>query len=381
MNGVTNIADDVLIFGRTESEFRNNVITFLDRWVKQDMHLNPDEIQINCTEVPFFGNTLSKDGLSPDMNKVKLIQEWLTPTNQKELQSFLGTVNYFSRFLPFLSDLRAPLQNLLKKGSEFIWTNVHQQTFDQLKLHVSNDVKLNFYGCSKPLYIEVDTSKKGIGAVMLQEDSIVKNASKCDIPNNLCPISYASKMLSSTESNYSNTEHELLGVLFAITHFKHFTYGRTVYVITDHKPLVSLFKKSLVDASQCLTHMLMQLLDYTLNVHYQPRERMHLSDALSHLSSHNMAAEITIKNLNVSIRAIEELTGFNSISVEKLDQHMASDPDLKLLIDHINNGFPDTSAKCPECIWPYFSFRDELSTCNGLVLKGNNRVVVLASLR
>ena len=222
------------------------------------MHLNLDKIQISCTEVPFFGNTLSKDGLSPDMNKVKLIHEWPTPTNQKELQSFLGTVNYLSRFLPFLSDLRAPLQNLLKKDSEVIWTNKHQQIFDQLKLHVSNDVKLNFYDCSKPLYIEVDTSKKGIGAVMLQEDSTVKNTSKCDIPNNLHPISYASKTLLSTESNYSNLEHELLGVLFAITHFKHFIYGHTVYVITDHKPLVSLFKKSLVDASPCLTCMLMQ---------------------------------------------------------------------------------------------------------------------------
>ena len=192
---------------------------------------------------------------------------------------------------------------------------------------------------------------------------------------------YASKTLSSIESNYSNIECELLGVLFAIMHFKHFTYGHTVYVITDHKPLVSLFKKSLVDASPHLTHMLMQLLDYTLNVHYQSGERMHLSNALSHLSSHNMAAGKTIKNLDVSIHAIEELTGSNSISVEKLHQHMASNPDLRLLIDHINNGFPDTSTNCPECIWPYFSFRDELSTCNGLVLKGNNRVVVSASLR
>ena len=108
---------------------------------------------------------------------------------------------------------------------------------------------------------------------------------------------------------------------------------------------------------------------------------MHLSDALSRLSSHNKAAGKTIKNLDVSIHAIEELTGFNSISVEKLHQHTANDPDLRLLIDHINNGFPDTSAKCPECIQPYFSFRDELITCNGLVLKGNNRVVVPASLR
>ena len=103
------------------------------------MHLHPDKIQINC-EAPFFGNTLSKDGLSPDRNKVRLIQEWPNPKNQKELQSFLGTVNYLSRFPVFLSDLQAPLQNLLKKDSEFVWTSTHQSALDQLKLHVSNDV-------------------------------------------------------------------------------------------------------------------------------------------------------------------------------------------------------------------------------------------------
>ena len=161
---------------------------------------------------------------------------------------------------------------------------VHQQAFDQLKLHVSNDIKLQFYNASKPLYMEVDTSKKGIGAVMLQEDTIMKDVSKSDIPMNLRPISYASKTLSSTESNYSNIECEPLGLLFAITHFKHFTYGRLVHVITDHNPLVSLFRKLLVDSSPRLTRMLMQLLDYTLDVRYQPGAQMQLSDAIQHMT-------------------------------------------------------------------------------------------------
>ena len=143
---------------------------------------------------------------------------------------------------------------------------VHQHAFDQIKLHVSSDVKLQFYDASKPLYIEVDTSKKGIGAVMLQEDSIVRNESKSEMPMNLRPISYASQTLTPTGSDYSNIELELLGLLFAITHFKHFTYGRPVYVITDHKPLVSLFMKSLVDSSPRLTRMLVQLLYIGCNI-------------------------------------------------------------------------------------------------------------------
>ena len=106
------------------------------------MHLYPDKVKIDCLKVPFFGNVLSKDGLSPDTKKVELIQQWPTPTNHIELQSFLGTVNYLSHFLAFLSDLCALLQALLKKDTEFIWMPVHQQAFDQIKLHVSNDVTL-----------------------------------------------------------------------------------------------------------------------------------------------------------------------------------------------------------------------------------------------
>ena len=324
---------------------------------------------------------LSKDGLSPDTRKVELIQQWPTPMNQTELQSFLGTVNYLSHLLVFLSDLCMPLQVLPKKGTEFIWTTVHQSTFDQIKLHVSNDVKLQFYDANKPLYIEVDTFKKGIGAVMLQGDSIVPNTAKSDeIPMNLRPISYASKNLLSAKSNYSNIEHELLGLLFAITRLKHFTYGRLVHVITYHKPLVFLFRKSLVDSSPRMTKMLIQLLDYTLDVRYQPGAQMHLSDAISRLLMQNSNTGSTIKNLDVSVHAIEELTGFNSLSVAKICQHTSQDPVMQQLIQHINDGFPKSSAKCTEVIHPFFSFRNELSVCNGIVLKGHNRIIVPESL-
>ena len=250
--------------GSTYEEFKTNVLAFLDHCVQEDMHLNPDKVKLDCPEVPFFGNVLSKDSLSPDTRKVELIQQWPTPMNQTELQSFLGTVNYLSCFLAFLLDLHVLLQALLKKGIEFVWTMVHQHMFDQIKLNVSNDVKLQLYDANKPLYIEVDTSKKGTGAVMLQCDSIVSNTAKSDeILMNLRPISYASKTLSSTKSNYSNIKHELLGLLFAVMHFKHFTYGRLIHIITDHKPLFSLFRKLLVDSLPRLTRMLIQLLDYT----------------------------------------------------------------------------------------------------------------------
>ena len=219
--------------------------------------------------------------MKPDPYKVDVIRNWPTHTITTELQSFLGSVNYLCKFIPYLSDLHQPLQELLKSSNEFVWTHVHDTAFSQVKEAICKDIMLRFFDADLPLYIEVDASKKGIGAVMLQPDKNAKNTSNDTVPNNLRPVSYASKMLSSAESNYSNIERELLGVVFSVLHFKHFTYGCQVHIITDHKPLVSLFKKSLCSALPRLSRMLLHVIDYQLEVMYQPGIKMHLSDALS----------------------------------------------------------------------------------------------------
>ena len=102
------------------------------------------------------------------------------------------------------------------------------------------DVTLKYFYSNLPIYIETDALKKGIGVVMLQPDNSVENTSCTEVPNNLRPVFYASKTLTATESNYSNIECEML-VVFSVLHFKHFTFGRQVHIITDHKPLITLF--------------------------------------------------------------------------------------------------------------------------------------------
>ena len=101
------------------------------------------------------------------------------------------------------------------------------------------------------------------------------------------PAANASKSLSEAEQNYANIEHKLLGAVFAIETFKHFTYDRLTNIITDHKPLTSLFTKCLANVSPRLSCMLLCICDYNTNVLYQKGSKMYLSDALSRLSSHN----------------------------------------------------------------------------------------------
>ena len=196
-----------------------------------------------------------------DENKWKVIQDWPIPTTIKELQPFLGSVNYLSNFIPYLSTHRKPLQDLLKQSSvdtEFLWLDTHTEAFNMLKTAICKDVTLKYFNSSLPIYIECDASKKGIGVVMLQPDSAIENTLKSD-------VFYASKTLTDTESNYSNIECEMLGVVFSILHFKHFTFGHKVHIITDHKPLSTLFRKNLHATSPRLSHMLVQILDYNID--------------------------------------------------------------------------------------------------------------------
>ena len=127
---------------------------------------------------------------------------------------------------------------------------------------------LKYFDANLPIYIETDASKKGIGVVLMQPDPNVQNTSKTAVPNNLRPVYYASKTLTTTESNYSNIEREMLGVVFSVLHFRHFTYGRCITVITDHKPLITLFKKNIAASSSRLSQMLIKIIDFQIDLQH-----------------------------------------------------------------------------------------------------------------
>ena len=90
-----------------------------------------------------------------------------------------------SRFILGLSQLHKPLQALVKKNSEFVWTTVHYKSFQDVKDMVSEDCLIQFYDPLKPLYIECDASKQGIGCVMLQPDDNLAPNTVDGIPSNL----------------------------------------------------------------------------------------------------------------------------------------------------------------------------------------------------
>ena len=220
---------------------------------------------------------------------------------------------------------------------------------ESIKNAIVKDVTLKYFDSNLPIYIESDASKKGIGVVMLQPDNSVENTSHTDILNNLRPVFYANKTLTAAESNYSNIECEMLGVVFSVLHFKHFTFGRQVHISTDHKPLITLFAKNLATTSPRLSRMLINVL------HNQEGNKMHLSDAISRLSVHDS-------------------------DVAKSEAKPIADCQLTKLKTYIVNGFPKHKHECSEDIRSFSDYRESLTIIYGMVLK-DKRIVIPASLR
>ena len=378
--GMKNIADDILVIRSTQEEHDANVIRFLERCLEIDLHLNPDKVKINCKSVPFFGIVLTADGIKPDPKKVETIKKWPIPPNVTELQSFLGSINYLSHFIPGLSQLRRPLQALIKKNSEYVWTDVHDRVFQDLKDMVSEDCLIQFYDPHKPLFIECDASKQGIGCVMLQPDDNIPTNVNNGIPSNLRPVAYASESLSGAEQNYANIERELLGVVFSLETFKHFTSGRQMNIITDHKPLTSLFSKCLANTSPRLAKMMLHISDYDANVLDQKGSKMFLSDALSCLSSHNtrQGKQSEIKGLNISVHDVER--DVHETTLDKIYIHSKTDSTLSRVMHYVLNGWPGNANECAEPAQPYFTYREELTIVDGLLVKGN-RIVIPTDMR
>ena len=132
--GIKNIVDDILVFGSMQEEHDANVFRFLDRCLKIDLHHNPDKVRINCSSVPFFGMVLTASGIKLDPRNMETIKKWPIPQNVTELQSFLGSVNYLSHFIPGLSQSHKLLQALIKKNSEYVWTTEHDKAFQNLRI-------------------------------------------------------------------------------------------------------------------------------------------------------------------------------------------------------------------------------------------------------
>ena len=117
--GVTGIADDMIIYGRSNLEHDKHLINFLDVCRKNTLTLNPDKMQFRLPQVSFFGHQWSAKGLSPDPKKITAVKRMNLPRDVETMRSFLGLLNYLNRFSPCLAELSEPFREICRQNMEF----------------------------------------------------------------------------------------------------------------------------------------------------------------------------------------------------------------------------------------------------------------------
>ena len=283
-----------------------------------------------------------------DPSKIQAFQDLPTPNSQVKLQSFPGLINYLQPFIPGLS---AKTTFLCKQLAKWDWNPSTDAAFHCLKVSICQTLLsaiLAYYDRSKPVVVQTDGSKYGLGATLLQSS---------------CPIAFASKILTDAKTCYANIECECLSVCFSLEKFHTYIYGRHVIVDSDHKPLEMIQQKLLHAAPPQLQHMLLHMQKYDFTIWYKPSKDMvltnHLSHFLSHVNSLPIPTAHNVQHLQLSTAELDIIQG----SIE-CDLVYSTVYCLTL------RGWPNQRQEVPHITRHFWGTRDELSINSGLLLKG-----------
>ena len=218
---------------------------------------------------------------------------------------------------------------------------------------------LTIFNPENDVYIENDASEYGLGSVLIQ---------------NKRPVAYASRTLTPCERNYAQIEKEMLAIVFGLKKFHHYIYGRKFVVVTDHKPLTCIIKKPLNKTSKRLQSMILKIQDYSFDLFYRKGTEIPVPDALSRSPvSDSISHEVNfVSNLAYSPIKLDHFA--------RIREATDRDPILHELKTVVSKGWPDSKHQMSPYINPYFSFRDEITIENGILLRGE-RIIIPKSLQ
>jgi len=221
--------DDILIYSQTLGEHEKHVADVLQRLLDHDLQVKPKKCEFHKEEVEFLGHIVGRNGIRMSDTKIKTVIEWEAPKTVKDVQSFLGFINFNRQFIKDFSKKALPLSKLTRKDTGWKWDSDQKRAFEELKEACIQEPVLIAFTSGKPLRFETDASDLALGAVMLQEKDAKWH-----------PVGYHSRKFSSAEENYDVHDKELLAIVDALSHWRIYAESCSeLTIFSDHKNLVN----------------------------------------------------------------------------------------------------------------------------------------------
>ncbi|KAL9374753.1 hypothetical protein Peur_031632 [Populus x canadensis] len=264
--------DDILVYSRSREEHEQHLRMVLQTLRDHQLYGKFSKSEFWLESVAFLGHVVSRNGIEVDPQKIEAVKQWLRPTSVTEIRSFLGLAGYYRRFVENFSRISAPLTKLTQKNVKFQWSEACEKSFLELKERLTTAPILAVPSGSGGYTVYCDASRVGLGCVLMQHGKV---------------IVYASRQLKKHEQNYPTHDLEMAAVIFALKIWRHYLYGETCEIFTDHKSLKYIFQQRDLNLRQ---RRWMELLkDYDCTIHYHPGKANVVADALSRKSSGSLA--------------------------------------------------------------------------------------------
>ena len=226
--GVFAYLHDVLVAEKKKKEHNDNLLALLKRFREHGIRLKRSKFIMTKPSLEYVGLVVDAAGVKPSPKKLDALLNVPIPKCVDDLRSYLGMVNYYSKYIPNLANTAAPLYALLQKDASWYWSPACDIIYKTLQAAITSNSTLVQYNSALPLVLECDASSNGVGAAL---HHIMPDGNKR-------PIAFALKSLSTSEKQYSQIEKERLAIIYAVKKFHRFLHGRHFTLVTDHKPLL-----------------------------------------------------------------------------------------------------------------------------------------------
>lgn len=380
VKGVITYFDDILIIGEDLAEHNRNLRAALERLNDAGLTINCDKSLFHQEAIEYLGFRVDAHGVKPLASKIDAIVKMPEPTNVSEVRAFIGSLNFYRMFVKNMSTILAPLYELLKKNSSFVWSEECKQAFRSVKQILSSDKVLCHYDNSRPVKLICDASDKGISAILVHL-----------FDNNMeRPIAYASRTLSQAERKYCILDKESLAIVFGVKKFFQYLYGTKFTLECDNKALVHIFAPdkdipTLANSRLQRFALILSTFDYEIAYVKSQENRADVFSRLPIEESTEFGEEEcrvfeNIFNINVEQENINFIVDQCELSVDLLKKSVSEDACLKVVMDYIQgNKWPDKKHLQGNSL-KWFYLKDQLSVYDNCMFY-QNRLVIPESLR
>ncbi|GBP06580.1 Uncharacterized protein K02A2.6 [Eumeta japonica] len=371
LEGVFAYLDDVIIATTTLEENYGKVKEVIKRFCDHGLTIRWEKCDIFLRSINYLGHIIEAQGVRPDPKKIEAVSSMPRPENVSQLRSFLGAINYYGKFIKKMRELRYPLDNMLKIGTNWNWDSKCESSFQQFKQILQSDLLLVHYDSKLPIFVAADASMVGIGAQIFHE-----------MPDgNRKAIYHISRSLTPSKQKYSQIVKEALALVFACIKFHRMIYGRRFTLMTDHKPLLTIFgsKKGIpTHTANRLQRWALVLMGYDFQIEYVKTNEFGNVDVLSRLIATQQKNDdliiATIQTEHDLKFIIDDTIKHFAITQKMVSAATSKDKELFEVIKFIKHGWPAVS-KLPKHVKSYNNHKESLSIVNNCIMTGERLVI------